>query len=382
MKKSQITKELFVAARQTKNTPQKKQYYINIASIVLELSDHLLQKTYLPGIYTCFAVADPTPREILAPSYPDRIVHRWLVNKMEPFVDKRLLSCSYANRKGKGHHKAVKDLYRCLHNYEYKFYLKADIKSFFNSIHHDTLLLLVNRWISKMPLSEKEKEILYFVCEKIITHNPTQNVVFTDNKELLKKVPPHKSYFNNPPGVGLPLGNLTSQFFANIYLHELDWYVKQHLKVRYYFRYVDDFVILGKNISELQEVLKSIKEFLQEELHLELHTQKIRIQPIKNGIDFCGYVVWPRSIIVRKRIIKQMNKKINFFRYLFSPEKYKQWKLNVMGNSYLEKAYRAKQLKLPVTLKDVFIIKRMISTLNAYKGCIKWAKNNSSLCLH
>ncbi|MEM4326462.1 MAG: reverse transcriptase/maturase family protein [Candidatus Pacearchaeota archaeon] len=372
MDKNRIIKELFIAAKQTKKTHQKKQYYLNISSIVLNLSEQLLKKNYLPGKYTCFAVSDPAPREILAPSYPDRIVHRWLVNKMEPFVDKRLLSCSYANRKGKGHHQAVKDLHQCLHNYENKFYLKADIKSFFNSIHHATLLLLVNRWISKMPLSEKEKEIISFVCEKIITHNPTLNVVFTGNKELLEKVPLHKSYFNNKAGIGLPLGNLTSQFFANIYLHELDWYVKQHLKVRYYFRYVDDFVILGKSVSELQEVLKSIEKFLEEKLHLELHPQKIRIQPVKNGIDFCGYVVWPRSILVRKRVLKQYNKKVNFFRYLFNPEKYSDWKMNVTGNSYLEKAFRERKLNLPVTFDDISIIRRMRCSISSYRGIIEW----------
>lgn len=371
-----LHRDLYKAARLTRLTTQKVKHYLHIPAIVENLRISLLQKNYTPGTYTCFAVSDPVPREILAPSYPDRIIHRWLVNKMEPYVDARLLSCSYANRKGKGHHLAVKDLQRYLHNYEYKYYLKADIKSFFNSISHAVLLKLVHRWIQNyLPYSKEENELIYDVAKKIITHNPTQNVVLTGNRALLKQVPAHKSYFNNPAGVGLPLGNLTSQFFANIYLHELDRYVKHHLKVKYYLRYVDDFVILGKSAKELADLLEKIRVFLQKELCLELHPEKIRIQPVKNGIDFCGYVVWARSIIVRKRVIKQFHKKLNFFRYLLNAEKYRHWKLSVTGNSYLEKAYRERKLHLPVSMEDKATIRRIKCSIASYSGVMKFMKN-------
>jgi len=239
-----LKKELYIAVRQTQLTVQKKEHYLEIPQIVNRLAEQIATHTYQPGPYTCFAISDPTPREILAPSYPDRIVHRWLVNKMEPYIDKRFLDCSYANRTGKGHHRAVKQLQCYLQNPANKHYLKMDIESFFNSIDHAVLLQLVKRWLEKMPcaspplpryplprpsgrgtekstslngalapLSADEKQILFSVAQTIITHNPTKNVIYTGNKEKLKIIPRQKSYFHNAPGKGLPLGNLSSQFF-------------------------------------------------------------------------------------------------------------------------------------------------------------------------
>jgi len=126
-----LKKELYIAVRQTQLTVQKKEHYLEIPDVINRLAGQITTHTYQPGPYTCFAITDPTPREILAPSYPDRIVHRWLVNKMEPYIDKRFLDCSYANRTGKGHHRAVKQLQCYLQNPANKYYLKMDIESFF-----------------------------------------------------------------------------------------------------------------------------------------------------------------------------------------------------------------------------------------------------------
>ena len=192
-----LKKELYRAVRQTRLTVQKKKYYLEIPEIVNRIAEQIISRTYKPSSYTCFAISDPTPREILAPSYPDRIVHRWLVNKMEPYIDKRFLDCSYANRKGKGHHKAVKQLQCYLQNPANKFCLKMDIESFFNSIDHTVLINLVKRWIAKLPYSEEEKGVLSDVAQTIIAHNPTKNVIYTEKKEKLKIIPASKSYFNN-----------------------------------------------------------------------------------------------------------------------------------------------------------------------------------------
>lgn len=336
LSRTQLVKELLIAAKETKRTIQKKSSYLFIPDIVVKLADEIIQRKYQPSSYTCFVVKDPNPREILAPAYRDRIVHRWLVNKLEAHFDKRWMDCAYANRKGKGHHKAVEKLQCYLHNYEYTYYLKSDIKSFFNTIHHHKLIEIVDKWIDMYTnYSEEEKLLLKYVSKKIITHNPTQNVKFTGNKSLHQLVPGHKSYFNNPPGIGLPLGNLTSQFFAQMYLNELDYFVKHQLKVRYYLRYVDDFVILGKSSEELKNCLEQIQSFLRKELYLELHPQKIRINKCKTGIDFCGYIVWSKSIIVRPRVVQSFRKKLNFFKYLISPKE--GWKFQIYGNNYIEK---------------------------------------------
>ncbi|TAL57642.1 MAG: hypothetical protein EPN85_13605 [Bacteroidetes bacterium] len=311
--KKQIVKELFSAVLETHNTVQKKQHYLEIPNIVNRLAEQIISQTYKPGAYTCFAISDPTPREILAPSYPDRIVHRWLVNKMDPYIDKRFLSCSYANRTGKGHHRAVKQLQHYLQNPANKFYLKMDIESFFNSIDHEVLINLVKRWINKLPHTTEEKEMLRIATQTIITHNPTRHVVFTGDKEKLKIIPRQKSYFHNAPGKGLPLGNLSSQFFANIYLHELDFFVKQQLKVKYYLRYVDDIILLAENNEQLTYWRNALNGFLEKELKLNAHPKKTILQPARYGIDFLGYIVRKDYMLVRRRVVKSFKRKLYFY---------------------------------------------------------------------
>ena len=435
-----LKKELYIAVRQTQLTVQKKEHYLEIPQIVNRLAEQIATHTYQPGPYTCFAISDPTPREILAPSYPDRIVHRWLVNKMEPYIDKRFLDCSYANRTGKGHHRAVKQLQCYLQNPANKYYLKMDIESFFNTIDHAVLLQLVKRWLEKMPcaspplprpsgrgtqkdtslnkekalllkearllsqglqapLSADEKveqsdiptqnevkwrelsiEKLYLlnVCQTIITHNPTKNVIYTGAQEKLKIIPRQKSYFHNAPGKGLPLGNLSSQFFANIYLHELDWFVKHKLPspngegqgVRYYLRYVDDIVLLAENTEQLTCWRDALKNFLKNELKLNAHPKKTILQPACYGIDFLGYIVRKDYLLVRRRVVKNFKRKLYFFNRLLNSEKYIYY--SCIGSSKLEKMYRKRKLKIPVQPSPE-LLKNILCCINSYYGISRFA---------
>ena len=376
MNRQVLSKELFIAVRQTRTTVQKKQHYLEIPQIVNRLAEQIISRTYQPSQYSCFAISDPTPREILAPSYPDRIVHRWLVNKMEPYIDKRFLDCSYSNRKGKGHHHAVKQLQFYLNNPANKYYLKSDIESFFNSIDHAVLLFLLERWISKLPYSEQERAMIESVAKTIVTHNPTHNVVYNGNKEKLKIIPPSKSYFNNPPGRGLPLGNLSSQFFANIYLHELDWFVKQQLHVRYYLRYVDDIIIMAESGEELNFYCKKIADFLEEKLKLQLHPNKTILQPTRYGIDFLGYIVRRDYLLVRKRVVKNFKRKLYFYNHLLAPDKYPFRRVVGLevgqGNGKIEKLCRTHELTVPVKPNRSLLLS-MQSSFNSYYGIFRFA---------
>jgi hypothetical protein len=409
MKLINLKKELYRAVQQTHLTIQKKLHYLEIPEIVNHLAEQISTQTYKPSPYTCFAISDPTPREILAPSYPDRIVHRWLVNKMEPYIDKRFLDCSYANRTGKGHHRAVKQLQCYLQNPANRFYLKMDVESYFNSIDHATLLSLLERWINKLPLIEQERIMIASVAKTIVTHNPTQNVIYTGNKEKLKIIPRQKSYFHNAPGKGLPLGNLSSQFFANIYLHELDWFVKQRLpnknniqcrtsnvKCRsenlkpetwnlkhptsnlkpqtFYLRYVDDTILLAETTEQLKKWHKTISDFLEKELKIHLHPQKTILQPARYGIDFLGYIVKPDYILVRRRVVKNFKRKLYFYNHLLEPEKYPFRQINArlndevgQGNGSIEKMYRKGNLKTPI-IPNPILSKNILSSINSYFG--------------
>jgi RNA-directed DNA polymerase len=352
MNKHLIT-ELLEAAQDTSNSIQKKQKYLEIPLMALSLEKDISTKQYVPSRYTCFVIADPTPREILAPDFRDRIVNRWVVNSMEPYIDKRFLDCSYANRKGKGHHRAVIKLYHYMHNPANKYYLKMDICNFFNSINHNILVNLIDNWISKMPITNKDT--LSYVAETIIRHNPTKNCIFSGNINKLKIIPPAKSYFNNPEGIGLPLGNLSSQFFANIYLHELDFFVKQKLGVKYYIRYVDDFVILSDDIYQLKIWKKEIEDFLINVLKLTPHPKKTISQKLSNGIDFLGYYIKPTHILVRRRVVNNFKRKLNMFSYTLQRN---------------EKNPNFKQL-----------LSKVQASINSYYGIFQMADTHR-LCIH
>lgn len=157
----------------------------------------------------------------------------------------------------------------------------------------------------------KNPEILW-LSKIIIFHDCVHDIApkIQSQPGLFKKLPAEKSLFKVPRGKGLPIGNLTSQFFANVYLNELDQFIKHVLKARFYVRYVDDLVILGRNIGELKYLRDQINSFLKERLQLYLHPNKQKILPLKNGIDFVGYIVRPEYILVRRRVAGQFRRRL------------------------------------------------------------------------
>ncbi len=177
------------------------------------------------------------------------------------------------------------------------YYLKMDIKSFFTSIDQRILYELIAGKI-------KNQEILW-LTKTIIFHDCAHDIPpkIQSQPSLFSKLPPDKSLFRVAKGKGLPIGNLTSQFFANIYLNELDLFVKHVLKARYYLRYVDDFVIIGSSYGELNQYRQIICEFVQNKLALRVHPDKQFIIPVGNGIDFVGYIIKPDYVLVRRRVV-------------------------------------------------------------------------------
>jgi len=218
---------------------------------------------------------------------------------------------SYACRTGKGTHKCLYRLKsfirKVTRNYTRPaYYLQGDILSFFNSINHDILLNL---------LTEKVKSPdLISILERIITLESIYNPIKRGQLSLFDKIPRHKSLFYAPHNQGLPIGNLTSQFFANVYLNKLDQYVKHHLRIRYYIRYVDDFIILENDPEVLENYRSKISDFLQTNLRLKLHPKKQIIRPIESGIDFLGYFIKPRYTLVHRRVVSRFKSRLKEFR--------------------------------------------------------------------
>lgn len=296
-------KECLKRKRNTKSAQEIEPIY---EKILWKIKRELENKTWQPKPYRAFVVKEPSLREIFAADFQNRIVHHALFRIINPVLEPTFIFHSYACRKRKGTHLAVKNLQKSLRRYSkygrQVYFLKADIKSFFTSINKEILIKLIEKKI-------KDKNIIWLI-KKIVLTNPAKEAIKAGDLSLFNKIPRHKSLFRAKEGKGLPIGNLTSQLFANIYLNPLDQFVKHILKAKYYFRYVDDFVILDTSAKKLEDYIKRMSGFLRKNLLLELHLEKTFIRKIEKGIDFLGYIVRPDYILVRKGVVKNLKKKI------------------------------------------------------------------------
>jgi len=258
---------------------------------VLELYNDLKNKTYIHGGYHEFHISDPKPRIIHKASVRDRLLHHLLYQELYPYFDTRFIHDSCSCRVEKGTHKAM-NRFRYFHrkvsknNTKICHVLKCDIKKFFANIDHEILKSILVKHI-------QDRDILWLLNQVIDSF---------ESKHIYAMAEMRK--------VGLPLGNLTSQLLVNIYMNEFDQFVKRELKVKYYIRYADDFVILQNSRISLEELLPKISQFLKEELKLELHPNKVSIETIAPGIDFLGWVHFPRHRVLRTSTKRRMLKNL------------------------------------------------------------------------
>jgi len=257
----------------------------NLEDNLFSLHEELKNNSYKHSPYHTFHIYDPKHWIISKATVKDRIVQHLIFKELYNIFDPTFIYHSYSSRLGKGTHLAVQNLAKATRtlsrNYTKPvFALKCDVKKFFASVSHQKLLGIIKRKIKNSQTS--------FLIEEIITSFPSGG---GDKR-------------------GLPIGNVTSQIFANIYLNELDQFIKHKLKVKYYFRYADDFVLLSCNQNLLRQQLKEIALFLTNELSLVLHPEKVSIKKYNQGIDFLGYVILPHHIVLRTKTKKRMFKKI------------------------------------------------------------------------
>lgn len=284
---------------------------------MLKLQKEMESHTYIPGRSICFAVTYPKIREIFAADFRDRVVHHLLINEIEPYFERRFIYDSYACRAGKGCHMAVKRLREFLskiskNQTQNAFFAELDIESFFSNIDKEILIQIVENGINKFQPAFRKNDILW-LAKTIIRHDPTTNFHLKGDPKLMKTIPPSKTLFKQLKTKGLPIGNLTSQFFANVYLNELDQFVKRILKVKYYIRYVDDLVLLSRDKNELKIWRKKIDKFLRNKLALQLHPAKDKYGSIYRGINFAGYIVKPNYLLSRKRVVGSLKTKLYYF---------------------------------------------------------------------
>lgn len=277
---------LFLSWREFSRGKMKKadvqEFKFRLEDNIFKLHHDLKNKIYQHSNYTAFNVCDPKLRRIHKASVRDRVLHHAVFRILYPIFDKSFIFDSYSCRIGKGTHRAVKRLKKFCrklsHNNTRKsFALKCDIKKFFGSVDQEILIAIVKNKIED-----------------------------TDTIWLIGKI--IKSFER-----GLPLGNVTSQLFANIYLNELDQFIKHNLKIRDYIRYCDDFIILFENKDYLSDLILPINNFLENSLKLEIHPNKIFIRKFSRGIDFLGYAILPHHIVLRtktkRRILRKMRRR-------------------------------------------------------------------------
>ncbi|MBW2591852.1 MAG: group II intron reverse transcriptase domain-containing protein [Deltaproteobacteria bacterium] len=290
-----------------RNTINQLAFEIDAERNLLRLEQELNNRTYRPARSVCFVVDRPKLREIFAADFRDRVIHHVLVDHLEPRAEPKFIFDSYACRKNRGTHAAVKRLQGFTrsvtrNNSRRAYCLQLDVRSFFVSINKDILFDRVKKYTDDPDM--------IWLAEIIIFNDCTQNCKMTRGKDLLQYVPKHKTLFKQDKSRGLPIGNLTSQFFANVYLNELDQFVKHTLKCRNYMRYSDDALILHEDKEQLERWKTEIETFLKTQLGLDLNERKTTINPVGNGIDYLGYIVRPFYILVRRRVINNLKHKI------------------------------------------------------------------------
>jgi retron-type reverse transcriptase len=254
---------------------------------LLTLQDELRSQTYRPSPYHTFTIREPKTRLISAAPYRDRVVHHALCRVIEPIFERTFVKDSYACRVGKGTHLAVEEFQR--HARRYPYVLKCDIAKYFPSIDHAILIGLVERKI-------KDPRVLWLVRTIVVASNEQEFVCrHFEGDDLFTPLTRRK---------GIPIGNLTSQFFANVYLNGFDHFVKEELRCRAYLRYCDDFVVFDDDKRALWTIYEAMGRYLAS-LRLTLHPRKCHVLPTRSGVDFLGYRVFPTHRRLRASTVKR-----------------------------------------------------------------------------
>ena len=310
--------EAYYVCRQNKRrTYNALAFEVDFENNLVELWRDINQHKYYPGRSIAFIVDKPVLREVFAADFRDRIVHHLLINKLNYIFEKKFIEDSYSCREGKGTLYGVKKIAsymkECSENYTKDCYvLKMDIKSFFMSIDKKILFRKVRELVVENYF-EADQELIIELLHKIIFNCPEKNCLIKGKRSDWKGLPKSKSLFTSDQYKGLPIGNLTSQIFANYYMSEFDDYVTKELGIKYYGRYVDDFVIIHPDKQFLIDVQPKLRKFMEEHLDLTLHPKKVYLQHYTKGVKFIGAVIKPHREYIANRTKGNLYEKMDIF---------------------------------------------------------------------
>lgn len=316
----------------------------NLEEYLFDIQKDLINHTYKVGEYREFYIYEPKKRLIMALPFRDRVIQWAIYQVINPMFSKGYITDSYACIEGRGTHQAVQRLHYWLKQVNRKqgkwYYLKLDISKYFYRIDHEVLIIMLHKKI-------KDKQLMRLL----------ENIINSETSFGLELGIHDPALSGRVADCGMPIGNLTSQMFANIYLNELDQYIKRELKIHYYIRYMDDMILLADDKKKLHEYKYLIDAFLQEKLKLNLNN-KTAIRPITLGIEFVGYKLWATHIKLRKSTSLKMKRRLNSVKKQYSKGKIQLSDVQATVNSYMGMLKYCNSYRLRNKLFEELVLKR------------------------
>lgn len=312
----------YEARRHKRNTASQLAFELNLEENLVALWRELNSRTYTVGTSICFMIKDTVAREVFAADFRDRVVHHLLYGRLSPFFERRFICDSYSCRKGKGTlygiNRLAHHIRSCSCNYTEECYiLKLDVRGYFM---HIDRRLLSNMITAALPADFPRRDAVMWLSRLIIDCEPVVNCRIKGSLSQWRELPADKSLFHSSPDCGIPIGNLTSQLFSNIYMNVFDQWIKRDCGMRHYGRYVDDFYIVHRDKSVLLALIPKIRDFLRCNLGLELHSRKVYLQNVCKGVRFLGSVVYPYHIVPSKSLLKKIRNRYSLIeRGFYSP---------------------------------------------------------------
>lgn len=313
---NEITDAFWECYKNKKKTGGAEEFLFGYQEKLFRLTDEINNKTYAPLPSNVFIITDPKIREVFAADFRDRIVHHLVIRELLPYFQQYFIPECFSCMPGRGNLYGVQVLADYMNRCSLDWYvLKMDVTSFFMSIRKSLLADQLTRFIIENYQDQRKLDDLVWLCREIALHDPTKCCNRVGNLDLIRLLPPEKSLFCLPPDKGLPIGNYSSQMFANFYMTPLDLFIKYTLQVPFYGRYVDDLVMYGPK-DLLLWASGEIRSWAKSNLDIDFSQNKFYIQPISHGVKFLGSVIKPGRIYCGNRLRGELEKKL----YRLNPE--------------------------------------------------------------
>lgn len=366
--KEKITLDLFQAyfdARKNKrNTVNALSFEKHFEANLFAMCNEIIETRYEPRPSICFVVNKPVKREIFAADFRDRVIHHFIYNYISPIFEKTFINDSYSCRVGKGTHYGIKRIDHfirsCSRNYTSDCYiLKLDIKGYFMAMNKILLYKKIREELIKQKLKlDFDLPVVLYLIEKTLFNDPRKSCVIKGKQTDWDGLPETKSLFHARHNCGLPIGNLTSQLFGNIYMNTFDHWVKRDLRIKYYGRYVDDFILVHRDKEYLKTLIATTRNYLDEKLNLELHPHKIYLQHFSKGVQYLGAIIKPHRVYISARTKGNFYESIakqNLIARDHKPAEEEQAKFLSCMNSYLGimKHYKTYKIRKQMIFKDL-----------------------------